>query len=160
MRRILLALLVLIAAPAWADDFRDQALEAHNSERALVGVPPLKWDPMLEARARSWAAYLASLGHLGHDTGSGEGENLWMGEAGLHSVPEMVADWAGEKVNFKYGTFPYVSRTGHWHDIGHYTQIVWRHTEVMGCGRATANDWDYLVCRYRAPGNVVGEKPY
>ena len=160
MKYALAAGLLMIAAPALADDFRDQMLQTHNDERALAGEPPLKWDPILAAHAAGWAEYLAGIGRLEHDRGSGEGENLWMGGAGAYKAHAMVEDWIGEKVNFDYGTFPYVSRTHSWHDIGHYTQIIWRHTDRLGCAMATADDWDYLVCRYRAPGNVVGEKPY
>jgi len=147
-----------ISAPA--DDFRDRMLETHNGERALMGEPPLKWDPILAAHAAGWAEYLGGIGRLEHDRGSGEGENLWMGGAGAYKPRAMVEDWIGEKVNFDYGAFPYVSRTHSWHDVGHYTQIIWRHTDRLGCAMTTANGWDYLVCRYRAPGNVVGEKPY
>jgi uncharacterized protein YkwD len=160
MKYAVAAGLLMIAIPALADDFRDQMLKAHNGERALMGEPPLKWDPILAAHAAGWAEYLAGIGHLEHDRGSGEGENLWMGDAGAYKPYAMVDDWIGEKVNFAYGAFPYVSRTHSWHDIGHYTQIIWRHTERLGCAMTTADGWDYLVCRYRAPGNVVGEKPY
>jgi hypothetical protein len=149
-----------LSMSALADDFRAQMLEAHNGERALMGEPPLKWDPILAAHAAGWAEHLAGMGRLEHDRGSGEGENLWMGDAGAYRPHTMVEDWIGEKVHFAYGTFPYVSRTRSWRDVGHYTQIIWRHTDRLGCAMTTANDWDYLVCRYRAPGNVVGEKPY
>jgi hypothetical protein len=40
----------------------------------------------------------------------------------------MVGHWVEEKAHFTRGTFPRVSRTGAWTDVGHYTQIVWRDT--------------------------------
>src|SRR5258707_4930654 len=85
-----------ISAPA--DDFRDQMLQAHNGERALMGEPPLKWDPILAAHATGWAEYLAGIGRLEHDRGSGEGQNLWMGEADAPPAQTIVGAWVGPHV--------------------------------------------------------------
>ncbi len=49
---------------------------------------------------------------------------------------------------------------------GHYTQLVWRDTERVGCGVANCNNVDGFgagnlwVCNYDPPGNYVGERPY
>ncbi|WP_214019128.1 CAP domain-containing protein [Escherichia coli] len=50
-----------------------------------------------------------------------------------------------------------MSTTGHWQDVAHYTQIIWRRTSQMGCALASSARDDYLVCRYTLPGNVVGQ---
>ena len=52
--------------------------------------------------------------------------------------------------------------TGHWYDVGHYTQIVWHTTLECGCGKATnsTQNADYFVCQYSPPGNYWGHYPY
>jgi hypothetical protein len=69
----------------------------------------------------------------------------------------MVGDLIAEKKAFRSGVFPYVSATGNWEDVGHYTQIVWADTDRVGCGLSSSQDDDYLVCRYARAGNVMGE---
>jgi hypothetical protein len=83
-----------------------------------------------------------------------------MGTRGAFAPGTMVRHWADEKKDFVYGTFPENSRTGDLEDVGHYTQIVWRDTRSVGCAIASNAEDDYLVCRYAASGNVMGEKPY
>ncbi|HIK32469.1 MAG TPA: SCP-like extracellular [Oscillatoriales cyanobacterium M59_W2019_021] len=132
-------------------------LNAHNQYRAEVDVPPLSWSDALASDAQEWADYLASLGRLQHSENTGQGENLWMGTSGFYSYTDMVEAWGEEQQYFIGGTFPDVSSTGDWSDVGHYTQMVWRETTAVGCGIATAEGNNILVCRYSPPGNFMGE---
>lgn len=154
-----------LAQPAWPpqhsrDNFAARMLRAHNIERAPLGSAPLAWDAGLAAAADSYAAELAATGKWGHSQPHqrvDQGENLWTGTRGAFALETMIANWASEKRMFRAGLFPNVSTTGNWADVGHYTQIVWPGSLRVGCGlRSSARD-DYLVCRYAAPGNVVGE---
>jgi hypothetical protein len=140
----------------------DEILTAHNSYREEVDVPPLTWSDDLASHAQKWAKHLASLGghKLQHSENTGEGENLWMGTQGQSTYEEMVNSWGKEKENFVEGTFPDVSSTGDWVDVGQYTQIVWRNTKKVGCAVARAGGNDILVCRYSPPGNFEGEPVY
>jgi hypothetical protein len=79
-----------------------------------------------------------------------------MGTHGAFSVEAMVGGWASEKRFFHAGTFPNVSRTGDWSDVGHYTQMIWPTTQRVGCALASTGRVDYLVCRYAYKGNVDG----
>ncbi|MEM6453443.1 MAG: hypothetical protein AAF703_24415 [Cyanobacteria bacterium P01_D01_bin.105] len=38
--------------------------------------------------------------------------------------------------------------------------MIWRDTTEVGCGLATANGYDVLVCCYTPPGNYQGEVPF
>lgn len=134
-------------------------LQAHNRERAAVRVAPLSWDSGLARGAFDHARRLAGTGQLRHSPNfarPGQGENLWMGTRGGFPVDQMVRSWASEKVHFRPGIFPRVSRTGGWTSVGHYTQMIWPQTARVGCAIASGQRVDVLVCRYAPAGNVVG----
>ena len=136
-------------------------LTAHNVERRIAGAGPLRWDPRLVAAADRYAAQLARTGRFAHSPAhlrNGQGENLWMGSRGAFSPEAMVADWALEKRMFRPGVFPYVSRTGSWADVGHFSQMIWPSTVSVGCSVRSSRQWDFLVCRYASPGNVMGQR--
>ncbi len=138
-------------------------LHVHNQVRTAVHVPPVEWSDILADRAAAWAEHLTHLGymiHSGSDVNVDEGENIWMGTAGAFSYDVMVGDWAKEGQLFKAGYFPHISTTGNWEDAGHFTQMIWRETRKVGCAVASGGGWDFLVCRYSAPGNIMGRKPY
>ncbi|MDF5711941.1 MAG: CAP family protein [Nostoc sp. S4] len=132
-------------------------LAEHNKYRAEVGVPPLQWSENLAASAQKWANHLAATGTFEH---SGAGENLASGTAGAYSVTQLIDLWGHEKKNFKNGIFPDVSTTGHWENVGHYTQVVWRKTREVGCGLASGHGKDFLVCHYNPAGNFIGQRVF
>ena len=152
-----------LAAASGAGSVAQRALAAHNAERDRIGVPRLKWSPSLARQAEDWGHALARRGVLQHASDSargGAGENLWMGTAGHWPVEAMVGMFIEEKRHFRHAAFPNISRTGNWADVGHYTQLVWRDTQEVGCAVVTARGNDVLVCRYWPAGNVYGQRPY
>jgi hypothetical protein len=147
------------AAQSFAAAFPARVLAAHNAERARAGVPLLVWDNGLGTAAAGYATQMAMSGRFAHSDRSlrrGTGENLWMGSHGAFSVEAMVGGWASEKRFFTPGTFPNVSRSGSWEDVGHYTQMIWPTTARVGCALASTQRLDYLVCRYAGAGNIDG----
>ena len=163
MRRLLslLALPLLLGSASPQRAVIAPILAVHDAERAAVGVPRLVWDGRLAAGATRWARVLARSNQLMHEadvTGdrAGPGENLWMGTRGAWSPTQMVRAWAEEKRSFRRGVFPDVRRRGGDGMVGHYTQMVWRDTDRIGCGLASGPTMDVLVCRYETPGNVYG----
>jgi len=42
---------------------------------------------------------------------------------------------------------------------GHFTQVVWKSSQYVGCGEAIANGLKYYVCNYYPAGNN-GQRPY
>ncbi|MGE5722268.1 MAG: CAP domain-containing protein [Sphingomonadales bacterium] len=144
---------------------QERLLAAHNRERMQAGIPALQWDERLAASAAAWSAHLAQIDDLEHypddpDDPDPEGENLWLGSRDHFTPEDMVGYWISEKRNFKPGVFPANSRTGSFEDIGHYTQLMWRSTDRVGCALSQGRDYDILVCRYREGGNVIGERPF
>lgn len=144
---------------AQASHFPARVLALHNVERAAAGLAPLTWDARLGLEAARYAVALAITRRFEHSTQLSRrntGENLWMGTRGAFSLDSMVASWSNEKRLFKSGVFPAISRSGNWHEVGHYTQMVWPGTRRVGCALATSAATDYLVCRYDPAGNVHG----
>ncbi len=180
------ALLAAVAGPgAGAQLLPDQAklvLEAHNEWRARHQAEPLRWSPELARYAQSWAELLVRRypGRLLHsDDGGGAipearelgygdwGENLYWSSALRWSdgsrqarrdltPAEVVDSWGGEVrwYDFATGACSAPSSEG----CGHFTQVVWRESTSVGCGRAFGADSAQVwVCTYDPPGNYEGE---
>lgn len=134
----------------------------HNRARADVGVPPLEWSEALSLYAEKWADFLAeSSCILSHRPGEGKwkqkyGENLFMGVAGLFDVLHTVTVWESEKKRYHNG--PVEERM--LESTGNYTQVIWKDTKYVGCGKAICSGNVVVVCNYDPPGNIVGEKPF
>lgn len=146
--------LVLTTAEAQA------MVDAHNAVRAQVGVGPVAWDATLADFAQRYVATLARSCALRHSAGSGYGENLaaWT----QHAPPTKAVDlWAGEKADYRGAGGP---MRGADMEAGHYTQVVWRGTTRIGCGRTTCSkdgfDWTLVSCNYSPAGNVMGTRVY
>jgi pathogenesis-related protein 1 len=157
-------------------DFQNTILDIHNRERAAVNVqvpiPPLTWNNDLAAAAQTWADHLKTLG-LRCDPSPGtcppaphdpsiqgiQGENLsGPGTAGAFTTAQRVERWVNEKQNYD-GT-PIKRWEPGMPVTGHYTQMVWRNTQQIGCAASSDGNVDFLVCRYSPPGNYLGQMPY
>ena len=145
-----------------------QILDAHNAYRNEVGVPALTWSNDLADYAQAWANELAtnrgcSMQHRPNDVNDPwnqkYGENIYWG-GGTNWTPtalDAIADWGKEKSNFDSNT----KECNDGSTCGHYTQMVWKNTTMVGCGMAICPDGNVIVvCNYDPAGNVTGEKPY
>lgn len=166
IRMVLLAAVAFVssgAQPRFAN-MCQRLLSAHNHERAARDIAPLNWDTGLAQSAQVWADELARTGAFKHSpSGRGyrrEGENIWGGTPNAFTPEAMVSFWIQEKGHFVPGTFPRNSATGNVGDVSHYTQIVWRRTNAVGCGMSRGTDEEILVCRYSEPGNIRGYHPF
>jgi pathogenesis-related protein 1 len=142
---------------------------AHNAIRAEVSAsPPLQdlvWSADLAAVAQNYAEHLAGDCKLVH-SGGDFGENLAF-FSGETPAPARVVDlWASEKSCWTYGAFmagdQCTNACNSSGGCGHYTQLVWRSTKLVGCGVAACGNGnsEIWVCNYDPPGNFVGETPY
>ena len=143
-------------------------------------IPPLCYSSAVAAVAQAWADGCQYM----HNAGRGNlGENIYA-EAGAGSgtakTPvDAVRLWSAEAKWFDYDDPDNCTAPNPPGTCLHYTQVVWRDTESVGCGRTlcTANSpfgpdfptWTYVVCDYAPPGNVsicalpegcVLQKPY
>ncbi|MFW6051699.1 MAG: CAP domain-containing protein [Myxococcota bacterium] len=142
---------------------------AHNQVRAEASptpepaLEPLAWDPDVAAIAQGWASCLAERGcNLEHNPDRGpHGENIfWSSELELDGA-HVVQSWASEAPCYDYETGDCDEEACPF-GCGHYTQIVWRSTERVGCGFAQCPEEGGVVwvCNYAPPGNIRGQSPY
>jgi hypothetical protein len=129
----------------------DRFLAAHAAARAKHCAAALTWSDTLAAYAQRWADHLKSNGcTFGHSNGQ-YGENLGAGTQGTLDPEATVRMWydEGQHYDFRRGGFSMTT--------GHFTQLVWRATQHLGCGHAVCNGLDIWVCEYDPAGNVEGE---
>lgn len=160
--KLLCCLGLILAAPALGQPAPDPLiapmLRVHNAARAEVRSTPLVWDAALAAEARGWARRMARDGRMRHSGRRGHGENLWAGTRSMFRPEQMARVWVDEKRFFINRPAVDFSTTGSWSDVGHYTQIIWSGTTRVSCALASGRHLDFLVCRYTAPGNVIGQR--
>lgn len=131
---------------AETSSLKQEALAAHNILRAAYHAPPLSWDNKLARYAASYASHCQF-----HHSGSPYGENL---SKGYPTVTDAIYGWYSENRLYSYRHPGFSLQTGH------FTQLVWRSTNKLGCGYAECHDsrgrpWGYLVCEYYPHGNVL-----
>lgn len=136
------------------ENFVHQALRLHNEFRARHSAPPLQLNAQLSAFAQDWAQTLARTRTFHHRPNNPYGENLF---AMRSSDPVTAADacrsWYAESDKYHsswYGQEP--ARL----DAGHFTQMVWRESELLGIGRAVDESGQVIVvANYHPRGNVI-----
>jgi len=139
-----------------------EMLSAHNNVRATAEptpqppLTPFEWDAAIAATAQAWAETCI----VGHNPDRGFlGENAFFTSGDILRPSDAVNAWAAEAVNYDYVTNTCVDGTGF--TCGHYLQIVWRETLLLGCGLASCNGGQHWICNYSPPGNIFnGPPPY
>ncbi|CAF0948007.1 unnamed protein product [Didymodactylos carnosus] len=141
--------------------FQQDALNKHNEYRRKHCVPSLTLNANLNSIAQRYAEYLAQNNKFEHSdpkSRNGAGENLYFfSTTGTLNVngADAVVSWYNE---IKYYNF---NKPGFSSQTGHFTQVVWKSTQTVGCGigYASRNGWNqaYVVCNYLPAGNVLGQ---
>jgi pathogenesis-related protein 1 len=156
MLALILAASIMTANPSTAFTFemRSEMLNVHNSIRSKMNLPPLQWSGELAAISQKWADTLIAKNASAHNPTSPYGENIFI--AGPGATPtKVVQEWESESLAYSYRTNACAGD-----DCGHYTQIVWRSSQKVGCGVARGPRRDVWVCSYDPPGNYRNEWPY
>ena len=187
-RYLIPILLLSYASPVLAQTVvlldQQAMLSAHNTERESLGIVSLRWSTRLQSLAQDWALDSARKDPFppfapGHRPNRNNivpglpgyvGENIYVSDPET-SGPSAVQYWVSEKVwynhakdtgySFDTPPGPGCSAPQPDNSCGHFTQVVWRATELVGCGAAKAVDGSfYLVCNYWPGGNILGIRPY
>ncbi|CAH1175662.1 unnamed protein product [Phaedon cochleariae] len=164
-----------------SDFDRQFILDMHNAMRQSIalgqigGQPPaenmmeMKWDEELASRAQKWSETCHSEIH-DHQRDVSRfpvGQNIastWTTKppSSYYDTEPDFADalskWFDE---FKFFRFGGVGRGS----TGHYTQMIWAETNLIGCGYSYYYDQakgytKNYVCNYGPGGNVLGQTPY
>ena len=145
------------------------AISAHDAIRANASptpspaLPAVQWSADVESVAQQWANHCV----YEHNAARGNlGENIAASSPGVWpTIVGVVQAWASEVADYDYAS----NTCAPGKVCGHYTQLVWRESTLIGCAyaRCTENSpfpgfstWDFWVCDYAPPGNWVGQRPY
>ncbi|SEM42257.1 CAP family protein [Nonomuraea pusilla] len=167
-----------------ADDaFQQDCLKAHNAYRAWHGVPPLRTSPKIAEVAQLWAQRLVETRSFEHSPpaehrrrGVSPALDRWLEAVGdsqygenmssfgsampgrVGSCADAVKGWYGEISVYDHDAPDTIENA---RKAGHFSQVVWKSSTQLGCGRATVTDsgWlkTYIVCNYSPAGNRPGE---
>ncbi|CAD7060115.1 unnamed protein product, partial [Tilletia caries] len=138
---------------------QQNALTRSNQYRALHGVQLFAWDAGLAASAQA----VADTCVFEHSVGN-YGENLAASTSGTFSYVQAIDLWYQEIASYDY------SNPGFSLSAGHFTQLVWAGSNLVGCGlnnqctpqqlgfgTGSGTQATMVVCQYRPPGNVIGQ---
>jgi uncharacterized protein YkwD len=143
------------------DAFRTAAFAAHNQYRALCGVPSLAESDTIGSSAQAWATQMATTNVFAHSGNSLYGENLYVqfSSSALSNVSACstlgvtcVESWYNEITSYDF------SNPGYSDTTGHYTQVVWKSSSLLGMGlgwgiQSGGLNSYYCVGQYSPAGN-------
>lgn len=157
---------------------RQTILDAHNRARQSVaqgkvsGQPAatkmleMVWDEQLAQIAQRWAD-TCTLAHdkSRHVARFPVGQNIaitWTTRKKVSPEPDFetqVTAWFNEVRSFTFYS------TGFTKSTGHYSQLVWGDTYLVGCGYThyydpSRGNTKLYVCNYGPAGNLLGARPY
>ena len=155
-------LLILLCLPfiGFGQDFQPAEmkgmLEAHNESRKNLDLPPLVWSNKLAKNALKWANKLKKdsyclLKHSPNKTRLNIGENLAWSKGYSLSAREVAELWISEKKHFNFETRTCNEIAD---SCGHYSQIIWRDTKMVGCAMVECGNEQVWVCQYEPAGNI------
>uniref|UniRef100_A0A194APP6 Cysteine-rich secretory protein 1 n=1 Tax=Agkistrodon piscivorus TaxID=8715 RepID=A0A194APP6_9SAUR len=144
-------------------EIQNQIVDLHNSLRRSVNptasnMLKMEWYPEAAANAERWA-YRCIESHSPRNSrvlgGIKCGENIYMSSIPIKWT-EIIHAWHGENKNFKYGIGADPPNAV----IGHFTQIVWYKSYLVGCAATycPSSEYSYFyVCQYCPAGNIIGK---
>ncbi|XP_011054174.1 PREDICTED: venom allergen 3-like [Acromyrmex echinatior] len=131
-----------------------------------VSMTNLTWDEELEKISQRWVNQCI----FGHDECRHVdrfivGQNMAQASSSgknTATVDYLVSLWYNEVKDFnntKINKYEFEPKTGH------YTQLVWANSKIIGCGKIEYEDptkWNKitLCCNYGPHGNMIGQKMY
>jgi len=140
-------------------------LDKHNVYRCMHGVPLLTWNDTIAKNAQTWAdkkVYAHSSSSFRVVNKVQLGENIAWGYPTYSGTDSTIAWYSEIQFTDPWGTAKSsVSPINPQETLGHYTQVVWKTTTSLGCGKGKATiektTGDFWVCQYGPAGNYVGQ---
>ncbi|POR33405.1 Cell wall protein PRY3 [Tolypocladium paradoxum] len=135
--------------PNWADEcaFESAILDSTNRYRSGHGANDVGWNTTLADFA---ARYLNSNNCAFQHSNGPYGENIAYGYV---TPAASVEAWGDERDQYNFNNPGFTPATGH------FTQLVWKTTADVGCGRRwCGSDMRWLIaCEYWPYGNIYGQ---
>lgn len=159
MNKTLLLTLLFVAINSITLDLeavRSDMLTKHNYYRAQHQVSDLSRVSAIESIAQNYSDYLASINTMVHSSnqylGTKLGENLYWGPKNANIGKSSVDAWYNEVDDYDFNSPGFSGSTGH------FTQVVWKGSQNLGCGVGCGTkNYCYVTCNYYPPGNYLGQ---
>ncbi|KAH6762410.1 hypothetical protein C2S52_019843 [Perilla frutescens var. hirtella] len=143
---------------------QEEYVNAHNTIRESMGMPPLAWDAKLAASANEWAEKRRRDCSFRKHSKNPYGENIYFMNYREFTPTDVVRYWFSESkyydgVRNRCTCDP--QREGC--ECGHFLSVVWKTTQRVGCSRPVYCDHQkgvVIVCEYDPPGCVDGINPF
>jgi uncharacterized protein YkwD len=139
------------------NNFENDCLVMHNRYRQLVNKAPLSYSLKLQGTAQEWADNLASRDAFEHNQKWDYGENLFQTSNGDTSCARAMEVFFEEYR--LYDNEPIGKNYKKFEAYGHFTQMIWPSTKLVGCARAAYrkgyDSKQTIVCHYDPPGNTL-----
>eukprot|EP00890_Picochlorum_soloecismus_P006583 jgi/Picsp_1/74/NSC_00074-R1_pry- scp-like extracellular len=135
-------------------------LDQHNRYRSIHGVPKLSWSSSLAKSAQQWASACNYMHKPGKFDDASDNLAAFAGYDPKVVYNVSSTNWYNEVKLYDFRK-PERSKID---EIGHFTQMVWKSTKKLGCGRAACSknnpfgqngQWLYVVCQYDPRGNIL-----
>ena len=172
---VIFAIIVPHAMGQLTGEERDEILDLHNNYRRWVqpeaaNMEIMQWSSCLEQVAYEYLKTCPGFNHnsgrstdaqaLGCKESNYVGENLYWSSGSITNSSVPVEAWYKEYSDYDISTVSCSSV------CGHYTQVVWATSYLVGCSKydATANcqsnSGTYFICNYAPGGNINSAAPY
>ena len=148
---LLISLLVAINAVTLnLETVRSEMLTRHNYYRAQHQVSDLTRVSAIESIAQNYSEYLVTINSLKHSSnkylGNSLGENLYWGYGSSGIGINSVDAWYEEVIDYDF------SNPGYKSGIGHFTQLVWKDSQQLGCGVGCGSNNYCFVTMFKISG--------
>ncbi|ESW16492.1 hypothetical protein PHAVU_007G161200 [Phaseolus vulgaris] len=136
----------------------EEFLHAHNWIRKQYHLPAYAWDENLASYARGYLMQRYEDCRLIHSN-SKYGENIFWGKKRTWNPSDATYYWYQENQWYDFKTLTCAPPPK---SCGHFTQVVWRDSNRVGCALQNCHKSDMgmlMACEYDPPGNYDNENP-
>lgn len=145
------------------DSWELTMLTRHNAYRTDVGIDNLGWNETLATKAQEMIDTMAA-DNCSKENGTEHtyGENISYYVTSIINTAQYVDEFWAKNPRGYFDIETKTCEDGQ--DCSPYTQIIWRNTKTLGCGRTISCPGnppnDLYLCLYYPKGNVPDELPY
>ena len=138
------------------ENVRKNILKDHNYHRKRHQVGDLVRNSEIESIAQTYTEKIANSGNVQHSNnqykGRDLGENLFWYSSGSVTLTGTDASqsWYNEVEYYDF------NNPGFTNDVGHFTQLVWKGSNQIGCG-AHCGVYCVITCNYYPAGNYLND---